>query len=352
VTRAHVTPPDLSIIVVSWNVRDLLRACLASLASPPGFPEREIIVVDNASADGSAEMVAAEFPGVRLIANRENRGYTGGNNDGLAVAQGRCVLFLNPDTVVVGAALAVMVAYLDAHPPVGGLGPRLRYGDGSLQSSARRFPTFATALCESTPLAWHWPNNRWARAYHMDDVAGSETQVTGSRLQVEDASFQLPASGSRLPASEAQPSTFNLEPATPVDWVVGAALMARRETLEQVGGFDEGYFMYSEELDWCRRARGAGWQIVYLPAAEIIHYEGKSSEQVVAARHIRFQRSRIRYFRKFHGPLTAESLRLAVLAMFAVELLLEGGKWLLGSQRKLRRERVKAYAQLLRSRLR
>ena len=107
--------------------------------------------------------------------------------------------------------------------------------------------------------------------------------------------------------------------------------MVRREVLAQVGGFDEGYFMYSEELDLCRRIKEAGWQIVYLPTAQIIHHEGKSSEQVVAARHIRFQTSKVRYFRKFHGPLQAEALRVFILASFAVEWLFEAGKWLLGS---------------------
>jgi N-acetylglucosaminyl-diphospho-decaprenol L-rhamnosyltransferase len=320
--------PDLSIIIVSWNVRDLLRACLASLtadAAPPVQPGLaiEIIVVDNASADASAAMVAAEFPGVRLIASTENRGFTGGNNQGLALARGRYVLFLNPDTVVLPGALPAMVAYLEAHPTVGALGPRLRYGDGSFQSSQRRFPTLATALFESTPLAWHWPHNRWARAYRMED--GRTT-------------------GDQLPAS-------SFQPAIPVDWVVGAAILTRREVLDRVGGFDEGYFMYSEELDWCRRVAAAGWQIVYLPTAEIVHYEGKSSEQVVAARHIRFHRSRVRYFRKFHGAAAAEVLRFAVLGMFAVEWLLEAGKWLLGSKRPLRRERLRAYGQLLASRL-
>ena len=134
-----------------------------------------------------------------------------------------------------------------------------------------------------------------------------------------------------------------------VDWVVGAALLVRREILAQIGGFDEGYFMYSEELDLCRRIKEAGWQIVYLPTAQIIHHEGKSSEQVVAARHIRFQTSKVRYFRKFHGPVQAEALRVFILASFAVEWLLEACKWLLGSKRPLRRERMVAYGQLLRS---
>jgi N-acetylglucosaminyl-diphospho-decaprenol L-rhamnosyltransferase len=134
-----------------------------------------------------------------------------------------------------------------------------------------------------------------------------------------------------------------------VDWVVGAALLVRREVLVQIGGFDEGYFMYSEELDLCRRIKEAGWHIVYLPTAQIIHYEGKSSEQVVAARHIRFQTSKVRYFRKFHGLFQAEALRVFILASFAVEWLFEAGKCLLGSQRPLRRERMVAYGQLLRS---
>ena len=122
-------------------------------------------------------MVAAEFPQVRLIANADNRGFTGGNNQGIAVAQGRYVFFLNPDTVVMGDALATMVAYMEAHPDVGVVGPQLRYGDGSLQSSRRRFPTFGSALFESTPLAWHWPDNPWARRYRMED------RGSGSREQ-------------------------------------------------------------------------------------------------------------------------------------------------------------------------
>jgi N-acetylglucosaminyl-diphospho-decaprenol L-rhamnosyltransferase len=323
---------DLSIIIVSWNVRDLLAACLRSLVrdqesgirSQGSVPASltpdfclltpEIIVVDNASTDGSAAMVAAEFPRVHLVTNAENRGFTGGNNQGLGLAQGRYVFFLNPDTEVVGDALATMIAFMDAHPEVGALGPQLRYGDGSLQSSRRRFPTFATALFESTPLAWHWPDNPWARRYRMAEMPDDLIQ--------------------------------------PVDWVVGAALMVRRTVLDRIGGFDEGYFMYSEELDWCRRAKEAGWQIVYLPEAQVIHHEGKSSEQVVAARHIRFQTSKIRYFRKFHGPIQAEALRVFILASFAVEWALEAVKWVLGSKRTLRRERMSSYGLLLESGLR
>jgi hypothetical protein len=136
-----------------------------------------------------------------------------------------------------------------------------------------------------------------------------------------------------------------------VDWVVGAALLVRRETLEQVGGFDEGYFMYSEELDWCHRARTAGWQVAYFSGAQVVHHEGKSSEQGIAARHIRFQTSKVRYFRKVHGALVAWTLQTSILAMFSIEWGLEAVKWLLGSRRDLRRERMAAYGQLLKSRL-
>ncbi len=320
-------PPDLSIIIVSWNVRDLLARCLRSLQMSPrlvlsgatvsastseGRPyTAEVIVVDNASADDSAAMTATDFPWVRLVANDDNRGFTGGNNQGLELATGRYVLFLNPDTEVLGDALPIMLDYLEAHPEVGALGPELHYADGSLQSSRRRFPTLLTGFFESTPIAWHWPDNPWARRYRMEETRADDDAV--------------------------------------VDWVVGAALLARRAVLDQIGGFDEAYFMYSEEMDWQRRAKDAGWEVAYLPSAQIVHHEGKSSEQVTAARHIYFQTSKVRYFRKFHGPVAAGALRLALVGSFAGEWLLEGGKRILGSKPELRRQRMAAYGQVCRA---
>ncbi len=307
--------PDLrlSVIVLSWNVRDLLRACLRSL--PLADPAVEVIVVDAASADGTAAMVTAEFPPARfprltLIASPENLGFSRGNNLGLRAAQGRYLLVLNPDTELAEDALARMTAYLDAHPDVGVLGPGLVYPDGRPQPTRRRFPTLATAVFEST---WLQP---WAPRGVLD------------RYYARD-----------LPADQA----------VDVDWVVGAALLVRREAYAQVGGLDEGFFMYSEELDWCRRMKAAGWRVVQYPAARVVHHEGRSSAQVPAATHIRFNTSKVRYFRKYHGALAAESLRLFLLANFAVQLALEALKGLLGHRRELRAARVRAYWQVLRS---
>jgi hypothetical protein len=305
---------DLSIVVVSWNIRELLGGCLSSIydnAHPPGGIE--VIVVDNASTDDTVDMVRTQFPQVHLIANTDNRGFPAANNQGIARAQGRYILLLNPDTEVVDDALATLVAFADAHPDVGIVGPQLLNDDGSVQSSRRRLPTLTTALFESTwfqPLA---PRRVLERYYVLDRRDD----------QIQD-----------------------------VDWLYGAALMARREAVEQVGQMDEGFFMYSEELDWCRRFQEAGWRVVYLPTAQIIHYGGKSSEQVVAARHIHFQTSKVRYFRKFHGPLVGEGLRLFLLANYVWQLGLEALKWLLGHKRPLRAERIAAYRQVLRTGLR
>jgi len=313
---------DLSIVIVNWNVRDLLRRCLHSILADlqtHRFADLqtcrfEIIVVDNASTDSSVEMVRREFPQVHLIASEVNLGYTGGNNQGIAASQGRYILLLNPDTEVVGDALPTMVAYMDAHPDVGALGPQLLNPDGSVQSSRRRFPTLGTALVESTVIQQWWPDNRILRRYYVQD-------------RPDDAISE-------------------------VDWVTGACILLRRQAVEQVGPLDDAFFMYSEELDWCRRARDAGWKVVYLPTAQVIHHEGKSSEQVMPLRHVRFQRSKIHYFRKHHGRWAGTLLHAFLLLNYAYLLVVESLKWLVGHKRELRAERVRAYSEVLRSGLR
>ncbi len=317
---------DLSIIIVSWNVRDLLRDCLHSVCAPlvPQSPEGgyllggrgvEVLVVDNASADGSAEMVRTEFPGVALLEPGENLGFVAANNLALGRARGRYVLLLNPDTLVPPDALPTMLAYLEAHPEVGLVGPRLVYGDGAEQPSRRRFPTLASGLMESTLLEEWFPHNPWARRYRMEDLP--------------------PATGPQR-----------------VDWVTGACLLVRSEAIRQVGLLDEAIFMYSEEVDWCRRLVDAGWAVVYLPTVTVTHYEGRSSGQVRAARQIHFDAGKVHYLRKHAGRLPAEALRAGLLATYVARLAIEGAKWLLGHKRPLRGERLGAYWGVLRSGLR
>lgn len=305
-----VAPIDLSIITVSWNVRDLLRECLHSVAAGQGDLKLEMIVVDSASADGSPEMIEQEFPWVKLIASQENLGFPRGNNTGIHQASGRYILLLNPDTVIIDDALSVMVEYLNQHVDVGGLGAQLLNQDGSIQSSRRRFPTFLTALFESTWLERIAPSSI-NRQYFAEDLPDDET--------------------------------------ADVDWVTGACLMVPRKVIEHVGLLDEGYFMYSEELDWCRRIVDAGWRIVYLPQAKIMHYIGKSSEQAVTDRHINFQQAKLRYFRKYHGRFTTIILRIFLLLNYVWQIAVEAFKGLLGHKRPIRRQRIRSYWQVIRS---
>ena len=193
---------------------------------------------------------------------------------------------------MIGDALSQMVAYLDAHPAVGIVGPHTLNTDGTTQSTRRNFPILVTALFEST----------WLQRFAPPGVL--------RRYYVSDA-----------------PDEAVLD----VGWVQGSALMTRREVYAQIGGLDEGYVMFSEEMDWCRRAQDAGWRVIYLGTAQIIHHGGKSTDQVVARRHIYFQQSKVRYFRKFHGPLVAEVLRLSLLAQYAWQWGLEWAKGRLGS---------------------
>jgi len=304
---------DLSIIIVNWNVKELLHDCLQSVLAAGQTAQKltiEIIVVDSGSSDGSPQMIREEFPQVRLIASEENLGYARGNNTGADAAHGRYLFLLNPDTVVKTEALARLVHYMDIHPTVGAVGPQLLWPDDTVQSSRRRFPTLGSLFWESTLLGQWFPNNQHIQRYHFTD--------------------QLP------------------DQAQQVDWVVGAALLIRREAWQQVGPINETFFMYFEETDWCHRCIETGWEIHYLPQVQITHYEGKSSEQVVAARSLRFQRSKIRYTRKYFGPGWAATLRAFLWLTFAFQWLEESAKWLVGHRRALREQRMTAYSRVLR----
>lgn len=299
---------DVSVIVVSWNVWSWLAPCLRSIRQALGRLEGEIIVVDNASTDGTPERVREAFPEVRLLINPANRGFPAANNQGMAVARGRYFFLLNPDTIVLDQAIEELVTFADAHPDVGVVGPQLLNPDGSVQSSRRRFPTFWTALFEST--WWQpWAPRSILTHYYVLDRPDHEIQE--------------------------------------VDWVTGAAMLVRREVVERVGPMDEGFFMYAEELDWCRRIRQAGWRVFYYPPAKVIHYGGRSSDQVPALQHLAFQRSKIRYFRKHHGTWAAAALRAFLIAQYLWQIGVEGSKALLGHKPAMRRERMRIYMRVV-----
>ncbi|NLE44062.1 MAG: glycosyltransferase family 2 protein [Chloroflexi bacterium] len=260
---------QLAIVIVSWNVCALLRACLASLYADleGSTTEAEVWVVDNASDDGTPEIVAREFPRCRLIASTDNLGFVAGNNLALSrIQQGQdrvdAVWFLNPDTRVLPGATSALLHSLTLNEDVGVVGARLLNPDGSLQHGAFRFPGLFQLAFELYPLP--------ARLY--------DTPLNGrysSKLYANDAAFA-------------------------VDHPLGASMMVRGAAIEDVGPWDERFHMYCEEIDWCWRMRKAGWRALCVPTARVIHYGGQSSSQVPVASFIRLWTSRALLYRRHH----------------------------------------------------
>lgn len=243
----------LSVIVVSWNTRELLRACLASLkqelialTGSEELKDVEVFVVDNASADQSAEMVAEAHPWVKLTANADNRGFAAGNNQALAHATGQFVLLLNPDTEIVPGALKTLLNFFDNHPKAGVVAPQLLNTDGSIQRSCRAFPTFLGMVFELIGLSRMFP-------------AGSSYGKKFREYKMLD---------------------WNHDDERQVDQPEGACLMIKRQLLDEIGTLDEGFFMLFEEVDWCFRAKKAGWEIWFTPTAQVLHHYGQSIKQV------------------------------------------------------------------------
>jgi GT2 family glycosyltransferase len=274
----------------------------------------DVTVVDNASGDASADMVASEFARVRLIRNARNVGFGAAHNQALRDAQGRYLLVLNSDTAPQPGALHRLVQFLDTHPEVAVVGPKLRYPDGSVQPSRRRFPTVATLFLESTQLQRLSKANAVLDRYYVADRPDDETQE--------------------------------------VDWLVGACLCARASAVREVGFFDERYFMYSEELDWCRRFRAAGWRVAYVPDAEVVHIEGASTRLDLAARDRQFQASKLQYAAKWHGRSVARALRTYLVVEYVARAVEESVKLALGSRVDERRARLRVIGSGLRHALR
>jgi GT2 family glycosyltransferase len=265
---------DLSIIIVSWNTRELLRGCLSSLPQATAGWQTEITVVDNASTDGSAAMVRQDFPGCRLIESRGNVGFARANNLALSQTRASQVLLLNPDTLCPPGSLASLCDYLQGHPEAAAVGPTL------LDAAGRPVATFG-----DFPREWmHWvslldPQRRWLPRRIREPGLG------------------------RAPAADRRSG--------PVDYVKGACLLLRQEALRTVGLLDERFFLYFEETDWCWRARAAGYQIHHCAEVAITHLEGQAAGQVSAFSVAQFQKSYRLFVAKQYGRWRLPGFRLA-----------------------------------------
>ncbi len=278
---------DLSIVVVSYNTTDLLRKCLVAIyAARPADYTFEVLVVDNASPDNSAEMVRTEFPQVEIIANQENRGFAAATNQALAKARGTYLLLLNPDTEVQGEAIWKMVAFLEAEPQAAVVGPALLYPDGTFQESAFAFPNLWQIFLDFFPLNWRLTRSRLNGRYPRRLFEG------------------------------------NFPQAFEIDFPLGACLMVRRSLTEKIGPLDEGFFMYMEEIDWCYRIKQAEmpagyrpvglrfrpgrrqpshWRIYCLPAAQVIHHAGASTTQFREEMFVQLHKSRAYFYKKHYS---------------------------------------------------
>jgi N-acetylglucosaminyl-diphospho-decaprenol L-rhamnosyltransferase len=242
-------------LIVSYNTCSLTLEAIGSVSAEPGI---EIIVVDNASRDGSADAIARHFPAVTLVRSSTNLGFAGGVNRAAASARGRALLVLNSDARLESTALGLMLALLDDRPRAALVGPVLTYPDGRRQASAFRFPGLLQILLDLYPVP-----------RLMDSALNGRVRATSPEQ---------------------------------IDHPLGACMLIRRSAWDDVGPLDEGYFMYVEEIDWCRRARQRGWEIWHQPRAVAVHHSGSSTSQHADAMFAQLWRSRLRYYARFHGP--------------------------------------------------
>lgn len=277
---------DLSIGIPSWNTKQLLDQCLASVYQTSHGFSFEVLVVDNASEDGSPEMVASKYPQAKLIVNRINLGFAGACNLAFKHSVGRYFLILNSDTVVLDNALALMVRFMDSHPDAGAAGCRLLNRDGSLQRSCSRFPSVLTELFDALYLSKLLPKSKIFGSYSM--------------------------------------SYWDFDEVREVDFAGGSCLIVRRQTIEEVGLLDEGFFMYTEEADWCYRMWQQGWKVYYYPDARIIHFGGESARRYGNQILVHLYASRNRFIRKHQGRIAATTHRFIVMIGALCRLLLLG----------------------------
>jgi GT2 family glycosyltransferase len=285
---------DISIVILSWNDREHLQECLESLQHCTKSRSLEIIVVDNASTDGSPELVTERFPYVTLIRNPENLGFPKGNNIGVRASKGDYVFLLNSDIKVLDGCIDELADFMDKHSDIGMLGPRILNDDMTLQSSCRRFPTLWNNFCTATGLATLLKESRLFSGEHM-------RYFKGDRIM-------------------------------DVEVLVGCFWMVRRKALDQFGLLDEGFFIYAEDVDWCKRCWKAGWRVVFFPEAQAIHYRGTSTTKKDPVRFaLTQQQSVLRYWQKHHGSLGRVSISCLIFSHLSLRWTATLMKFILGS---------------------
>ncbi|MDZ7377651.1 MAG: glycosyltransferase family 2 protein [candidate division KSB1 bacterium] len=256
---------DLSIIIVNWNTKEHLARCLDSIFQNWPSHQTEIIVVDNGSTDGSADMVKNNYPEVKLIANYQNLGFARANNIGINHSSGRFLCLLNSDTQVLDECFDRMINYMEIHPEIGILGPKILNPDLNVQRSCMAFPTLWNSLCRALALDSFVPRSKLFGGYLMTYFAHDSIRS--------------------------------------VDIINGCCWLVRKEALDTVGLLDEQFFMYGEDMDWCRRFHQAGWQVVFYPEAQVVHYGGASSAQLPVKFYIEMRRANLLYTKKHHGKI-------------------------------------------------
>lgn len=303
VEPAKKDSPDVSVIIVSWNAVAYLEKCLRSLRTVTGVT-LEIIVVDNASTDGSPEVVRRQYPDVILLEQASNTGFARANNIGIMLARGRYLALINSDVEVEPGTIGYLVKYMDENAGVGMTGPRIVGRDGMLQKSARRFPTLGRVCC---------------RAIGLDNLFPSL-------------------------------SFFSHEAEANVDVLSGCFWLVRREALAGVGLLDERFFMYGEDIDWCKRFNDKRWLVTYLPQVQALHYGGGSSANAPTFYYVARHKADVQYWRKHHGRCVTLLYKLILCFADVGRLVLNSMRYLFRkSSRCVARQKIERSAANLRT---
>ena len=266
--------PDVSVIIVNWNTKDLVLKCINSAIETKDAFSQEIIVVDNASSDGSAEAIERDYPDVKVIRNEKNYGFARANNIGIEKSKGRYVCLVNSDVQVMSRTIGYLIDYMDKNPHAGIAGPKILWPDLTLQDSCRKYPTLWTKFCDTAALHRLFPNTAAFSGEHMKYFAHDRIMK--------------------------------------VDSLAGCFMMIRQAALKEVGRFDEQYYIYSEETDLCKRFHAAGWDIMFLPEVRVVHHHGASTAKDPIKYAVLQQRSLLKYWKKHHS-LTSQACLYALL---------------------------------------